>query len=145
MKLILLDIDGCLINMNARWAALQAQRVTWEQYNSWEEMSKDVVIPAGKVLYTALMAIPNHQCVFVTARQEQQRENTAAQLNLHLGYRGRLLMRPDGEDYLPDTKLRILKRHGIGAHDVAFAVDDDTHMVASYLAAGIVAYTAPGV
>lgn len=145
MKFILLDIDGCLINMESRWEKLKTQQITWDQYNSWAVMSQDKVIPQGKALYSTLLKSTDQECVFVTAREEQQRANTYMQLKTHLDFRGRLLMRKDGDPYVPTTKLEILERCRIEPEDVAFAIDDDINMVQAYRSLGICAYLAPGV
>lgn len=144
---VLFDIDGCIINMEKRWAAWKAGELTPKLYKGLA-MAMDEPIPAGVALYKALLANPDLDCIFVTARNEEQRAPTHAQLvqlfGLHDLDQFELLMRPDGESYEADTKLKILRRNRITPDQVLFAIDDDPSMIASYQAWGITTYQASG-
>lgn len=136
MKYILLDIDGCIIDLSLRWQALQRGEITVEEYERiWRS---DKLLRAGVALYKALLTSYPQDCLFVTARKERQRSATVDALRAFLGVDGTpLLMRADDAAYVPSTKLEILRNAKISPKDVLFAVDDDPMILNAYQSVGI--------
>jgi hypothetical protein len=135
---VVLDIDGCLVDSFDRLPHLLAgDRAKYDELHP-----TDRSIPAGVVVYSALLKDPHLECVFITSRSESGREYTERQLMLALGVNvraSRLLMRPSDEDSTPDTELkpRLLAEAGFSPGDVLLVVEDSATMNAHWRSLGI--------
>ncbi len=143
---ILLDIDGCIVDMSRRWELRKSGAITTKEYNGLAMLMFDKPIETGVVLYKCLLRDPDLDCIFVTAREEVQRSGTHDMLMKiffpDFPMNIQLLMRPDDEPYAQDTKLKILARNCIDPNEVLFAIDDDPDMNAAYHSVGIQTFMA---
>lgn len=135
-NVVVLDIDGCIIDSSARLPLLIAG--DRDAYNAAH--GTDTTIPHGVALYKALMA--NHEAVFVTSRREDSRAYTIAQLEMAMGdteHPFQLLMRPTNMEGVADEVFKpwILKEHGIFLSEIVMAVDDRQSMVTAWRALGV--------
>jgi hypothetical protein len=137
-RVVVFDIDGCLIDSFDRLPhLLQGDRAKYDELHP-----TDRTIPAGVVVYQALLKDPHMTCVFITSRSENGRDYTEKQLALSLGsaaYDVPLLMRPVEEDWIPDTELkpRLLKEAGYTPDDVLLVIEDSATMNAHWRSLGI--------
>lgn len=137
-RVIVFDIDGCLIDSFDRLPhLLQGDRAKYDELHP-----TDRTIPAGVVVYSALLKDPHLECVFITSRSECSRAYTEQQLMLSLGapvMASRLLMRPLGEDHTPDTELkpRLLAEAGYTPDQVLLVIEDSATMNAHWRSLGI--------
>lgn len=137
-RVVVFDIDGCLIDSFDRLPhLLQGDRQTYDALHP-----TDRTIPAGVVVYQALLKDPYLDCVFITSRSECARAYTEQQLMLALGasvMASPMLMRPVGENSTPDTELkpRLLAEAGYTPDDVLLVVEDSASMTAHWRSLGV--------
>lgn len=134
---VVLDIDGCLIDSSARLPHLLAG--DRKIYDALHPMDK--TIPAGVLIYRMLLA-SNYHCVFVTSRCENAREYTLDQLQTALAVDRQsinLLMRPMGENDTDDAVLkpRLLKEADYDLSEIILAIEDRTATVEMWRANGV--------
>ena len=136
-RVVVFDIDGCLIDSFDRLPhLLQGDRAKYDELHP-----TDRTIPAGLVVYQALLKDPHLDCVFITSRRECGREYTHKQLKLALGVSvlGRkILMRPIGDDSTDvELKPRLLAEAGYTPQDVLLVIEDSAVMNAHWRSLGI--------
>lgn len=142
--LIVLDIDGCLVDSFDRLPhLLQGDRATYDNlYHT------DKVIPAGYLVYSMFLDTavdnPAMKCLFITSRSECARGYTTNQLQALFGLdfpvdQRTLLMRPVGENNTPDAELkpRLLAEAGYTPDDVLLVVEDSASMTAHWRSLGV--------
>jgi hypothetical protein len=140
-NLVLFDIDGCLLEPSKeRLHAYNMQ--DWATYHALAE--DDPYIPAGMAVYKALAVNPFLRCVFLTDRNERNREYTQKHLN-RLGFAGvPLLMRAEDRRFNPqlgfESKLLTLKKHGYSLEEVLLVIEDRQNIVDSWRSMGITCY-----
>lgn len=137
-RLVVLDIDGCLIDSFDRLPhLLQGDRETYDKLHP-----TDRVIPAGQMIYQMLLRWnAQFDCVFITSRSACAREYTLNQLTAALNLSRSeitLLMREVGCDE-PDVVLkpRLLAEAGYDPEDVLLVVEDSATMNAHWRSLGI--------
>jgi hypothetical protein len=144
-NLIILDIDGCLVNSEHRLQhLLDGDRETYNRLHP-----QDTAIPAGRYIYTLLKSFGHCDLLFVTGRQEDAREFTLAQLSAALGSEvedWQLLMRPVGDDR-HDTILKpwLIEEAGWSLDKILMAIDDRDSIVQMWRDRGVTCWqTQPG-
>lgn len=137
-NVVIFDIDGCLVDSFDRLPHLiEGDRAKYDELHP-----TDRTIPAGAVVYGLLLTHPHLDCVFITSRRECAREYTEKQLMAALGpgvMSCKLLMRPMGQDDVPDVELkpRLLLDAGYALEDVLLVVEDGAKMNAHWRSLGI--------
>jgi phosphoglycolate phosphatase-like HAD superfamily hydrolase len=137
-RVVVFDIDGCLVESNHRLDhLLQGDRATYDALHP-----QDTTIPAGVVVYSALLKDPHLECVFVTSRNESCRDYTERQLMHALGpcvTASKLLMRANRDEWIPDVELkpRLLAEAGYTLDQVLLVVEDSAAMNAYWRSHGI--------
>lgn len=136
-RVVVFDIDGCLIDSFDRLPHLLAG--DRDKYDGLHHT--DRTIPAGVIIYQALLKDPTLTCVFITSRRECSRQYTEQQLMLSLGAHSMgalLLMRPL-EDESADTVLKpgLLSGAGFKPEDVLLVIEDSATMNAHWRSLGI--------
>lgn len=146
-KLALLDIDGCVLNIEARLHHWHNGDYT----SFWEGWETDEPIPQGVYFYKQLIEDPEVHAVFSTARDEAVRHITMIQLRQLFGASASfdLWMRPPGFPKTNDSDVELktgaITRNGYSPNDIFIAFDDRNIIVEAYRKLGIVAYqTATG-
>ncbi len=134
-SVVIMDIDGCLLDSSKRLPLLLAG--DRDAYDAAHHT--DIPYPAGVAVYETLLQ--RYTCLFVTSRIESAREYTKTHINRHLRYLvpdSQLLMRPDG-DRTPDAQLkpRLIAESGYELEHILLAVDDSDEMVAEWRRLGI--------
>ena len=112
-NLVVLDIDGCVIDSDDRLPHfLNGDRETYDGL-----YRTDKTIPCGHIVYSLFLDMvldnPQMRCIFGTGRSERTREYTTAQLEDIFGCdinQSRLIMRPLGCDEEHD--LTVYAAHG---------------------------------
>lgn len=139
-KLVIADIDGCLINNEHRVPHLLNGDI--KTYHSlWEQ---DTVIEQGRLIYSMLLNDPETIFLFITGRNEGCREYTKVQIKSALNLdveEDQLRMRPNGLSghVCHDAQLKpmLLRQAGFDLHDVFIAVDDRDSVVQAWRDLGI--------
>jgi hypothetical protein len=135
-KVIVLDIDGCLVDSFDRLPhLLQGDRDAYDALHP-----TDRTIPAGAEIYK-LLCMSDHEILFITSRSDCARTYTENQLMQALGpavMATKLLMRPAGCDE-PDVilKPRLLEEAGYRPEDVLLVVEDSAVMNEYWRSLGI--------
>jgi len=137
--LVILDIDGCLLDSDSRLPHLLAgDRETYDSLHP-----TDRTWPAGHAVYRMFQRHPDVTVLFVTARQENARHYTMEQLNRALGSSSpvmpwQLLMRPTGCSD-PDIilKPRLIEEAGWSLERILVVVEDSDATVAMWRSKGI--------
>jgi hypothetical protein len=147
--LIILDIDGCLVDSDGRLPKLihDKDRAAYDAAHH-----TDFTIPAGHLIYMLLQnlhAVDTGRCVlYVTGRRECAREYTLAQLNHVLGKEKpveswQLLMRPlDAAFDMHDTVLKpqVIEAAGYSLDRILLVIEDRNSTVAMWRERGITCY-----
>ena len=141
-KIALLDIDGCLLNIDNRLQFLLDG--DYDKFLAhWET---DRPIPQGVYFYRQMVNDPNIRAVFNTARGEHNREITEKQLRMIFGKDAEfeLWMCPDDmhDAQVGDVELKLhaLARNGVTGSDIFIAFDDRNCIVEAYRRMGICSY-----
>jgi hypothetical protein len=146
IKLVICDLDGCLINSSHR----TAHYFKGDREAYIKATVNDTVIPQGAHVYRAFYDNPAFHMLFVTSRGDgpEYRGMTLHQIHEYVGPKitnDQLLMRPPGlhglakmsdEDYKP----WIVQQAGFDLADVFMAFDDRQCVVDMWRARGIVCY-----
>ena len=139
-NIALLDIDGCVINIDARLPYLLAG-----DYDGFlKNWKTDRAIPQGLYFYKTLIRDPEIRVIFNTARPEHDRLITTTQLTHVLGSSDfELWMCPD-EDHnrIDDVELKLnaIYRNNVDPTDIFIAFDDRNCIVEAYRKLGICSY-----
>ncbi len=144
-SLVILDIDGCVVDSDHRLPHLLAG--DRETYNKLHP--QDTAMHAGRYIYTLLKSFGHCDILFVTGRREDAREFTLAQLNAVLGSEvedWQLLMRPIGDER-HDTELKpwLIEEAGWSLDKILMVIEDRDSTVAMWRERGITCWqTQPG-
>lgn len=144
-NLIILDIDGCVVDSEARLPLLFVDGVVSPDRKVYDDAHPtDKTIPAGQHVYKLLNAFSECTVLFVTGRSEVTREYTMAQLNHALGEHPaveerHLLMRPLGCENEHDTVLkpRLIEEAGYSLDQILLVIEDRDSTVAMWRERGI--------
>jgi hypothetical protein len=149
-NLIILDIDGCLVDSEERLPHfLNGDRETYDNlYHT------DKTIPAGHVVYGMFLDMVRDtqslEYLFVTGRSELCREYTTLQLQELFGFQidqSKLLMRPLDSEKEHDTVLkpRLIEEAGYSLDRILLVIEDRDSTVAMWRERGITCWqTQPG-
>lgn len=141
-NLIILDIDGCLVDSEHRLPHLFKNDL--DAYHAAHR--EDTPIPQGVFLYRALVAHPTFHCLFVTGRMESARQYTLDQINWLLEPKQpvELLMRPDGmtSKQMHDTELKpwLIEQAGYSLDQIFMVFEDRNCIVDMWRKRGITCY-----
>lgn len=152
-NLIILDIDGCIIDSDERLQYfLKGDRETYDKL-----YAIDKAIVPGYIMYAMIFDIAHAEenagkidYLFVTGRSERCREYTTAQLTDLFGFpfdQTRLLMRPLDSDKEHDTTLkpRLIEQAGYSLDQILLVIEDRDSTVAMWRERGITCWqTQPG-
>lgn len=138
MKCIIVDIDGTISNSEHRLHHIKVKPKNWKLF--FKESMNDPVYEDVHWLVNLLHETGN-KILFVTARPENERENTIQWLHSTAGMEGKyekLYMRYPG-DYRDDNivKADILKDIRSDGYDPFLALDDRDHVVNMWREEGI--------
>lgn len=151
LKIVVCDIDGCLVDSSHRTAQYFAgNRDEYELATT-----KDTVIPQGQMVYQAIHARPDVFQLFVTSRGDnpRYRDLTMEQLRAYVSpdiQHHQLLMRApevQGLEVMSDEVYKVwaVENAGYDPKDVWMAFDDRECVVAMWRARGVLCYhTQPG-
>lgn len=145
-KLIVCDIDGCLVNSSHR----TAHYFNGDRAKYIQATKQDTVIPQGAHVYRAFYDTPGFHMLFVTSRGDspEYRQLTLGQLQEYVGPKvntEQLLMRPPGLhglDKMSDEEYKpwIMQQNGFDLNDIFLAFDDRQVVVDMWRARGVMCY-----
>ena len=146
VKLVIHDIDGCLVDSSHR----TAHYFSGDREKYIQATVDDKVIPQGMHIYRSFYDNPAFHQLFVTSRGDspEYRELTLHQLHEYVGPKiktEQLLMRPPGLHGLHKMtdevyKPWIVEQAGFNLADVFMAFDDRQVVVDMWRARGIICY-----
>ena len=150
-KIVVCDIDGCLIDSRHR----SHHYFNGEEDLYFQKVHLDTPILQGQYVYKAFAKDPAFHLLFVTSRGDwdHYRELTLNKLREYVDPRitnEQLIMRPvhlQGLERLPDEeyKPKAVQDAGYSIEDIFIAFDDKEAMVDKWRSLGVVCYhTQPG-
>jgi hypothetical protein len=137
MKIVLVDIDGTIANLEHRLELIQGETKDWDSFYDacWDDK------PIRPVLEMVDCLEREYHIIFITGRSERVRGATLDWLDIYLRFEvnhDQLLMRKDG-DHRPDhiVKPELLFMNNISHGDIAFIIEDRNAVVKKWREMGL--------
>ena len=137
MKVVIIDIDGCLANVDHRLNHIQGSYKDWKSFN--EAMVDDPVNTWCKNLILRLY--PKYEIILVTAREGQYRDITKAWLIKNNILYNELYMRDEGDHGQDDIYKEKVYFEKIKPREVEFVIEDRKRCVDMWRGLGLTCLT----
>ncbi len=139
---LVLDIDGCVIDQSVRGNEFGLDKDA-AKYHA--DFHRDTAIVAGTVVYTALLRMPNTRPIFISSRSKGTELYTRRQLEFLFDLvpsKYELVLKTDEYKGLSDAdfKIKALADMGVKPAHVIVAFDDRPGVIEAYRKLNITAY-----